>query len=375
MDHEDGESVIGVRGLIADGPCGAYVSVVIDAADTPDRVELRRLRLPMVTPFRTSAGDLDAREVLVLLASFDGIDGFGECAALPEPTYDHEYVDGAADVVGHDMAKAALRTARLDAVLRSRSVSLADHLGAERTTVPAGVAVGFAADVPSLLVEVRRLLVEGYTRVKVKIRPGWDIEPLAAIRELVGPHVLVQADANGAYRSSDAAHLSRLDRFDLALLEQPLPADDLVGHAELGRRLATPICLDESIDSLGAAVTAIELGACSVICVKPGRLGGIEEAAALHDLCRDTGIDAWVGGMLETGIGRAGLLALAALPGFTLPGDLSATGRWYTDDLAPPVRLDAEGHLPVPTGPGIGPLPDLDVLDAFTVGAETFRRP
>jgi O-succinylbenzoate synthase len=390
-DHEDGESVVGRRPSVADGPCGAYVSVVTDDADAPDWVEIRHLRLPMVAPFRTAGGTIDGREALVVRASLDGVEGIGECAALPAPTYSGEHVAGAADVlrrflvpalwhkeievVGHPMATAALRTALLDARLRRQGASLAGHLGADRRAVPAGAAVGFAPDAASLLAEVARLLALGYGRIKVKVRPGWDVEPLAAVRDLVGPGVLVQADANGAYRLADAGHLARLDRFDLVLLEQPLPASDLLGHAELARRLATPVCLDESIDSADAAALALELGACSVICVKPGRLGGLEEAAAVHDLCRDTGADAWVGGMLETGIGRAGLLGLAALPGFTLPGDLSATGRWYRDDLAEAVGLGAGGTLPVPAGPGIGPLPDPDRLDRFTVGAEVLRRP
>lgn len=384
--------MVGVRTSVADGPCAAYVSLVTDEPDTPDWVEVRRLRLPMVAPFVTSAGTLDHREVLLLHVSLDGVEGWGECAALPEPTYDGEYLDGVLDVlrrfvvpalwhrhapvvVGHPMAGAAIRTALLDARLRGEGLSLASHLGAERAEVPAGAAVGFARSIDELLAEVGRLASAGYPRIKLKIRRGWDVEPLAAVRDLLGGAVLLQADANGAYRLSDADHLLRLDRFDLALIEQPLPADDLLGHAELARRLATPVCLDESITSVGAAAAALELGACSVVCVKPGRLGGVEEAAAVHDLCRDIGADAWVGGMLETGIGRSALLALAALPGFTLPGDLSATGRWYADDLAVPLALGGDGTLPVPRGPGIGPLPDLAVIDRYTADAAVLRRP
>jgi O-succinylbenzoate synthase len=334
---------------------------------------------------------LDHREVLVLRVSLDDQEGIAECAALPEPTYTGEYVDGAFDVlrrylvpsvwgetvpvVGHPMAASALQTALLDARLRRDGRSLAQHLGAERTAVPAGAAVGFAPDIGHLLAEVEALVAHGYRRIKVKIRPGWDVEPLAAVRELVGPKMLLQADANGAYRLADSPQLQRLERLDLTLIEQPLPADDLLGHAELARRLTLPVCLDESIDSLPMAALALELGACSVVCVKPGRVGGLETAAAIHDLCRDTGADAWVGGMLETGIGRAALLALAALPGFTLPGDLSATGRWYADDLTHRLDLDPDGRLAVPTGAGVSPLPDLDVLDDHTIGTELMRRP
>ncbi|MGE0796522.1 MAG: o-succinylbenzoate synthase, partial [Acidimicrobiia bacterium] len=337
------------------------------------------------------AGALAHRDLLLVRVGVGGVEGWGECAALPEPTYSSEYVDGAAAVLhrflvpalwapaagvaGHPMAAAALRTAVLDAQLRSIGVPLARHLGAERTEVPAGAAVGFTATIDELLAEVEALVAVGYLRIKVKIGPGWDLGPLAAVRELVGPGIVLQADANGAYRAGDADHLAELDRFDLALVEQPLPADDLLGHAQLARRLATPICLDESITSVGAAEAALELGACSVVCVKPGRLGGIEAAAEVHDRCRDVGADAWCGGMLETGIGRAALLALAALPGFTLPGDLSATGRWFADDLVAPVALGAHGHLPVPDEPGIGPPPDLDAVDRFTTGTELVHRP
>jgi O-succinylbenzoate synthase len=354
-------------------------------------VELRLVELPMVEAFDTAGGALRSRELLLVRVVVDGVDGWGECAALPSPTYSPEYVAGAAHVlrrhlvprlwepgpavVGHPMAHAALRTAVLDARLRAAGRSLAEHLGADRTEVPAGAAVGLHRSIADLVATVERLVDEGYRRVKLKIAPGWDAEPVAAVRRAVGHGIVLQVDANGAYGIADADALARLDGYDLALIEQPLPADDLLGHVELASRLATPVCLDEAIVSIGTAATAIELGACEVICVKPGRLGGLDGAAAVHDLCRDAGLDAWCGGMLETGVGRAALLALAALPGFTLPGDLSATGRWYEDDLTTPVVLDADGNLPVPRGPGVGPPPDPASLARHTTRTESLPRP
>ena len=213
--------------------------------------------------------------------------------------------------------------------------------------------------VPQLLDAVAGYLDQGYLRIKLKIEPGWDLDPVAAVRERFGDDLLLQVDANAAYTLADAGHLAGLDRFGLLLIEQPLDEDDLAGHAELARRLATPVCLDESITSARAAVEAVRLGACRIVNVKAGRVGGYLEARRLHDACRDLGVPLWCGGMLETGIGRAANVALAALPGFTLPGDTSASDRYYRQDLTAPFVLD-DGHLEVPAGPGIGvePLPE-----------------
>jgi O-succinylbenzoate synthase len=266
------------------------------------------------------------------------------------------------------MAKAALEMAVLDAELRASGISLAQRLGAVRTSVESGVAVGIADSVAALLDEVGVYLDTGYRRVKLKIRPGWDVEPIAAIRQHFGD-VALQVDANGAYTLADATSLGALDPFDLLLIEQPLADDDLAGHAGLARLIETPICLDESITSARVAREAIELGACSVVCIKPGRVGGYLEAARVHDVCRDHDVAAWCGGMLETGLGRAANLALAALPGFTLPGDLSASDRYYARDLTAPFVL-VDGHLPVPSAPGIGIAPDPDSLRDFTTSIE-----
>lgn len=358
-------------------------------------VELRRVTMPMVTPFRTSHGTETVRDVLLVRAVGPDAEGWGECVAMSEPRYTSEWVGGAHDVIrrflipllhrhdlraddvpellapvrGHQMAKAAVEAAVLDAELRLTGASLASRLGSVRRTVPSGVAVGMQADIDATVEAVASYVDAGYVRVKLKIGPGCDVEPVRAVRAAF-PGLLLQVDANSAYRVDDAEHLARLDPFDLLLIEQPLADDDLDGHAELGRRLATPICLDESIVSVRSALDAIGRGACRVINLKPGRVGGISEAVRIHDLCVEHGIGLWCGGMLETGIGRAMNVALASLPGFTLPGDLSASARWFDPDLiTEPFVLD-RGHLRVPTGPGIGVEPDPEILQRSTASVE-----
>jgi O-succinylbenzoate synthase len=271
------------------------------------------------------------------------------------------------------MAKAALESAWLDAESRATGTSLARRLGGTRPTVAAGVAVGLTSGIPELLDEVGRRVAEGYRRVKLKIHPGWDVEPVAAVRDRFGPDLLLQADANGSYRRADASDLARLDAFDLLLIEQPLADDDLVGHAELAGKMTTPVCLDESITSAGAADTALALGACRVINIKPGRVGGLLEAVRIHDRCAGQGVPVWCGGMLETGVGRAANLALASLPNFSLPGDLSASGRWYREDITPPVSLEPDGTIAVPDGSGVDVR--MDVIDALTAWSEWWAGP
>jgi o-succinylbenzoate synthase len=359
-------------------------------------VELRRVALPLVTPFRTSFGVERDRDVLLVRAVTTDAEGWGECVAAAEPRYSSEYADGAADVLrrflvpaaaalgqldpgalgpglafvkGHRMAKAALELAVLDAWLRARGEPLAAHLGATRDRVPAGVSVGIMGSVAELLDAVAGYLDQGYLRIKLKIEPGWDLGPVAAVRERFGDDLALQVDANAAYTLADADHLAGLDRFGLLLVEQPLAEDDLVGHVELARRLATPVCLDESITSAKAAVDAVALGACQIVNVKAGRVGGYLEARRLHDRCRERGVPLWCGGMLETGIGRAANVALAALPGFSLPGDTSASDRYYRQDLTAPFVL-SDGHLAVPTGPGIGVQPLPEVLEELTTSVE-----
>ena len=359
--------------------------------------ELREIRLPLVTPFRTSFGVQTSRRILLVRAEVehDGTvtEGWGECVAGDEPTYSSEYVDGAALVIrevlaprlasvddldaasvagvlepvrGHPMAKAALEMAVLDAELRASGRSFAELLGVRRTRIPSGVSVGIHATIGELLDAVGGYVEDGYVRIKLKIEPGCDLEPVAAVRRLIGPDTPLQVDANAAYTRDDFAHLAHLDEFDLLLIEQPLPEDDLLGHAQLAEAIATPICLDESITSPTVAADAIELGAAEIVNIKPGRVGGYLTARRIHDLCRERGIPVWCGGMLETGIGRAANAALAALDGFTLPGDVSASRRfWARDIVTEPIDV-VDGHVAVPSGPGFGVELDREWLDEVT---------
>jgi len=343
------------------------------------QVELRRVHLPLVSPFRTSFGTEHDRDILLVrVITEEGVSGWGECVATTEPLYSAEHVSGAQEVIrnflvprlwggeltalrvgpalaaikGHRMAKAAVEMAVLDAQLRGTGEPLAEYLGAERTTVEAGVSVGIADSIPALLDAVAGYLDEGYRRIKLKIEPGWVVEPVRAVRERFGD-IPLQVDANAAFGLGDAGLLRALDAFDLLLIEQPLAEDDLREHAALARLLRTPICLDESIVSAKAAADAIALGACRIVNIKPGRVGGLLEARRIHDLCAANGVPVWCGGMLETGIGRAANLALAGLPNFTLPGDVSASGRYWRRDITDPFVLE-DGHVRVPAGPGLG---------------------
>jgi O-succinylbenzoate synthase len=269
------------------------------------------------------------------------------------------------------MAKAALETAVLDAELRTKDMSFARFLGAVRDEVDSGVSVGIADSIPKLLDTVDRYLSQGYLRIKLKIEPGWDVDPVRAVRERF-PDILLLVDANTAYKLADARHLAKLDDFDLLLIEQPLPEDDVLGHAKLCELIATPVCLDESIVSAKSAADAISLGACAIVNVKPGRVGGYLEARRVHDVCAAHGVPVWCGGMLETGIGRAANVALAALPNFTLPGDTSASDRYFKRDLTEPFVL-SNGRLRVPSGPGIGVTVDESALAEVTTRSEFLK--
>ncbi|GAA1815661.1 o-succinylbenzoate synthase [Agromyces neolithicus] len=358
--------------------------------------ELRRVSMPLVSPFRTSFGTQTERDILLVRAVTDTSEGWGECVTLPDPIYSPEYADGAEDVMrrfliptlfdadvadanavgeslkhfkGHRMAKAALEMAVLDAELRAGGRSFARELGGVRSSVPSGVSVGIMDTIPQLLDAVGGYLNAGYVRIKLKIEPGWDVQPVRAVRERFGDDVLLQVDANTAYTLGDARHLAKLDAFDLLLIEQPLEEEDVIGHAELARIVTTPICLDESITSAQTAAAAIKLGATSVINIKPGRVGGYLEARRIHDLAVANGIPVWCGGMIESGLGRAANVALASLPGFTLPGDISASDRFYRADLTPAFVM-ADGHIDVLTGPGLGVEPIAEMLDELTTSTE-----
>ncbi|MEU4896241.1 o-succinylbenzoate synthase [Streptomyces sp. NPDC044780] len=358
-------------------------------------IELIRVTMPLRNKFRTSFGTVHERDLLLVRVVTPAAEGWGECVAFGAPMYSSEYVAGAAEVLerflgprllergevraeevaellapvrGHRMAKGALETAVLDAQLRARDESLGNYLGATRNRVPAGVSVGILDSVPELLDVVGGYLAEGYLRIKLKIAPGWDVEPVRAVRERFGDDILLQVDANAAYTLADARHLARLDDFGLLLVEQPLQEEQLRQHAELARLIRTPICLDESIVSAQGAADALALGACRIVNIKPGRVGGYLEARRIHDVCRAHGVAVWCGGMLETGIGRAANVALAGLPGFTVPGDTSGSARYYEHDLTEPFVL-RDGHLDLPTGPGIGVTPDAAALAARTTAS------
>jgi o-succinylbenzoate synthase len=346
-------------------------------------VELLRVRMPLVTPFRTSFGTQEVRDLVLVRAVTSEGEGWGECGAMAAPVYSSEYVDGVEHVLrtylvpallaagevtankvgpllakfkGHRMAKSALEMAVLDAELRAHGMSFAAALGSTKDSVPCGVSVGIMGSIPQLLEVVGGYLDAGYLRIKLKIEPGWDVEPVRAVRERFGDDVLLQVDANTAYTLSDIPLLQRLDPFGLLLLEQPLEEEDVLGHAELAKHLHTPICLDESVVSARSAADAIRLGACRIVNIKPSRVGGYLEARRVHDVCAAHGIPVWCGGMLETGLGRAANVALASLPGFTLPGDTSASDRFYRTDITKPFVLEA-GRLPVPSEPGLGVTP------------------
>ncbi|MFC4222786.1 o-succinylbenzoate synthase [Lysinibacter cavernae] len=343
-------------------------------------IELHRIAIPLVRPFETSFGRETERELLLIRVRTDIGDGWGECVAMAAPLYSSEYVDAAAHVierhlgpallaagpftavtvssllshvVGHRMAKAALEAALLDAELRQWGVSFGEYFGAVRDRVECGVSVGISPDIPTLLDEVSGYVAEGYRRIKLKVKPGWDREPVAAVRDLIGAELGLQVDANTAYSRDDLDTLKALDEFGLLLIEQPFVEEDIASHVWLASKIQTPVCLDESITSTDVAIDAIERGATSIVNIKAGRVGGYLEAVRVHDACRERGIPVWCGGMLETGVGRAANVALAALPGFTLPGDTSGSSRYYAEDLTEPFEL-VDGHLVVPTGAGTG---------------------
>lgn len=375
-----------------------------------ERVALREVRLRLLEPFRISSGETWDRRIL--LVELDGSDGDGrrarargECVAGESPTYGPETVDTARwalrewlvprlggwrfahprevfprlhhNLRGHRMAKAALEMACWELAARLAGEPLARLLGGERQRVAAGISLGIQ-DTPAALVgRARAALERGYRKVKVKIRPGADREYLDPLRRELGPEAPLAVDANAAYGTADFDHLAGLDALELQMIEQPLDGGDLVRHARLQERLRTPLCLDESIPSPERAEDMIELGAGRIVNVKPGRVGGFAQALAIHDVCRRAGVPAWCGGMLESGIGRAHNVALASLPGFVLPGDLSPSERyWQRDVVDPPWTMDGEGTVAVPWDrPGPGVEADEEFLAAITVREEVVLPP
>jgi O-succinylbenzoate synthase len=346
-----------------------------------DRIELRLLRLPLVHFFETSFGRTTDRRFILVRLDGDGFIGYGECVADEHPYYSYEDVETAWHVLerylapsligrsiehprdvfpvfravrGHNMAKAAVEMAAWDAHARSSGVPLSKALGGTRSAIASGVSIGIQSSLDELAAKVRIELGAGYQRIKIKIKPGWDVEPVRMIRDRFGA-IPLMVDANAAYTLQDADHLADLDEYDLMMIEQPLDYDDVDDHAVLQRRIRTPICLDESITSPRVAARAIDGGACRIVNIKPGRVGGHAESIRLHDVCAARGIPVWHGGMLESGIGRAHNIHLASLANFSLPGDIAASRRYYVPDLIdPPIEVSPDGTVPVPDGPGIG---------------------
>ena len=344
-------------------------------------MELRLLKLPLVHFFETSFGRISDKHFLLIRADGDGVAGFGECVADQDPYYSAETNETAWHIItgfiaprilgvdfahprdvfpaldairGHNMAKAAVEMAAWDLFARQRGEPLARVLGGTRERIASGVSIGIQDSLGELAAHVERELAAGYRRIKIKIKPGWDVDAVAMIRDRFGS-IPLMVDANAAYTIDAADHLTTLDAFDLMMIEQPLDEDDIADHARLQRRIATPICLDESITSVRIAEEAIAAGACQIINIKPGRVGGFRESIRLHDLCAANRIPVWHGGMLESGIGRAANIHLSSLSNFTLPGDVAASKRYFNPDLIePPIEVAADGTIGVPLGPGLG---------------------
>jgi O-succinylbenzoate synthase len=367
-----------------------------------DRVSLREIRLALKEPFRISSGVCTERRVLLLeLLDADGDSTWAECVAGEQPNYSPETIDTAwlairewlaprllgrsldgpevvhglleRNVRGHNMAKASLEMGAWALAAQKEGVPLSRRLGGTRERVATGISLGIQNDPEALVRRASAAFEQGYRKIKIKIQPGQDVEYVAAVRVALGDASVVQmmADANSAYSLDDAKHLARLDPLELIMIEQPLSRTDLVRHAELQRSLKTPICLDESITDIERAEDMIALGAGKIINIKPGRVGGFAQSKEIHDLCRRHGVPVWCGGMLESGVGRAYNVALASLPNFTLPGDLSPSARyWERDIVTPEWTMDAEGMVHVPRGAGIGVSVDVDRVDDLTVRRE-----
>ena len=369
-----------------------------------DRVILREIRLPLREPFRISSGEMRERRILLCeLFSADGAHAWSECVVDDAPNYSPETLDTAwptiarwlaprllgrsisapgevhsilaQDVRGHNMAKAALEMGCWALAATHAGVPLARLLGGTREQIATGISLGIQANPEALVAKATAALAEGYQKVKIKIAPGRDVEWVAAVRAAVGAGAHLMADANNAYTLDDADRLAALDDLDLMMIEQPLAWDDIMRHAELQQRLRTPLCLDESITSLERAQDMVALGAGRIINIKPGRVGGFAQSLAIHDYCAEHGIPVWCGGMLESGIGRAYNVALASLPNFRLPGDLSPSARYWSQDIVTPEwTMDAHGMVRVPLDePGLGVAVDHARVEALTVRSEELR--
>lgn len=364
------------------------------------KITLREIHLRLLSPFETSFGKTDLRRIILLEADVDGTIGWGESTAGENPYYCYETVETAwhilrdhawriikdrefasaaevwdllAHIRGHNMAKAALETAVWDAEAKQKNVPLSKLLGGTRTEIPCGVSIGIQPGIPALIAKVEKELAAGYQRIKIKIKPGVDLDLVRSLRQRF-PRIRLMADANSAYTLADAPLLQQLDAFHLMMIEQPLGYDDIYSHAALQRQLETPICLDECIHDAENARAAIELGACKIINIKLGRVGGHTPARQVHDVCESNSIPVWCGGMLESGIGRAHNIAMSSLSNFSLPGDVSASRRYWDEDIMEPeVEVTPQGTIHVPTAPGIGHVPRLDRIEALTCRREVLQ--
>ncbi len=369
-----------------------------------ESITLREIALALKEPFQISSGTQTRRRIiLVQLRSADGIEGWGECTAGEFPNYSPETPDTCwialrewvaprvlgkdfagpeeihpaleVNIRGHNMAKAAVEMAAWELTARAEGVSLSKKLGGTRDRIRVGISLGIQPSPEALVAKARTALERGYRKVKIKIKPGADVEYVRAVREALGPGAPLMADANNAYSLEDTSSLEALDTLGLMMIEQPLAWDDLLRHVELQKRLKTPVCLDESITSLDRAEDMIALGAGRIVNIKAGRVGGFRQSRAIHDLCQAHGIPVWCGGMLESGVGRAHNVALSSLPNFTLPGDVSPSERyWEKDVVIPEWTMDREGWVNVPVDqPGMGVRVDLDRVEDLTVRREELR--
>ncbi len=361
-----------------------------------ERIILREIRMELIHPFETSFGVTHDKRILLTEVVSEGVSGWGEVTCKSLPLYNEEFIDASWFLIrhglaprllgqdlkasavngllgfirGHHMTRAALETAIWDIEARQAWKPLWEHIGGTRALLNCGVSIGIQKSIPELLEKIQTEVDAGYQRIKLKIKPGWDIDVLAAVRKRF-PDIVLSVDANSAYRLADADRLLELDRFDLLMVEQPLAHDDLLDHAQLARRMETAICLDESIRSARHAEQAIECGACGIINIKLGRVGGFSEALLVHNIARAHGVPVWCGGMLETGVGRALNIALSTLDNFVLPGDVSASKRyWKRDIIEPEVEVSKYGTITVPGRSGSGFAVDREYVDALTVRRE-----
>jgi O-succinylbenzoate synthase len=365
-----------------------------------DEIVLRELHMPLVRPFETSFGVTRNRRILLAEVHSEGLIGWGECTAGEHPTFSSESTDTAWPVLlnelgpilaaaeprhggdcprlffqirGHRMAKATLENAIWDVEAQREGVSISQLIGGVRDTIPCGVSIGIQPSIPELLAIVEKELAAGYQRIKLKCKPGWDVEVFEKVRNR-WPEIQLSCDANSAYRLKDSDHIASFDAFDLLMIEQPLWYDDFYYHSMLQKRLETSICLDESIRNRRDALAAIEMESCKIINIKLGRVGGFSEAIAVHNAAQERGIPVWCGGMLEAGIGRSHNIALSTLENFSLPGDVSASRRYWREDIVEPeITVSSAGEIAIPDSPGRGYEVKTDLVERLTVRKEEIR--